>query len=89
MNKGSSDQNACAEMLAEEKHRGRNLHPLHLLGDNWESASSDGCSEHNDYTKIRILRIQCRFTTHTLQPREEESRTRQHPPYSRIVASPW
>jgi hypothetical protein len=89
MYKGSSDQNASTEMFAEEEYRWRNLHPLDLLCNNWKPTSSDGRSEHNDCPKIRLRRIQYKVATYTLQPREEGSRTRQHPPYSRIVASPW
>lgn len=85
----SRNQDTGTKVLAEEEHLGRNLHPLDLLRNNWKSTSSDGCSEHNDYEKIRLSRIKLKLPTYTLQPREGGSRMWHHLPHSRIVASPW
>jgi hypothetical protein len=55
MNESSSNQDTGTEMLAEEEHFRRDLHPLDLLCDDWETTSSDRSSEYNDYARVSLL----------------------------------
>lgn len=57
MNKGSGNQDTGTEMLTEEKHLRRDLHPLDLLCNDWEATSSDRRSEHNDCIDVNLMRV--------------------------------
>jgi hypothetical protein len=41
MDECCGDEDASTEMLAEEEHLWRNLHPLDLLGYDWETTATD------------------------------------------------
>ena len=49
MDKGCCDQNTSTEMFTEEENLGVNLHPLDLLGNDWETTASDGSEEDDDW----------------------------------------
>lgn len=49
MNESCCDQNTSTEMLAEEKHLRRNLHPADPLGHHWKSCSEDAEAQDQNY----------------------------------------
>lgn len=48
MNESGGNQNTGTKVLAEEEDRRRNLHPLDLLGHDWEAGAENGSKENND-----------------------------------------
>ena len=88
MDECGGDEDTGTKVLAEEEDLRWNLHPLNLLCYYWKATASNRGKENDDYVIVSNSQIRALGTTHKLQQRAGESRTRRHLLHSRTLAFP-